>query len=92
MGTSAWPSVVVLLRRMASSWPWLVLRTGQGSCQPHQGCICGLLYGALQGFPAGLVPGGGRGVPPTLGWAQRKWTAGVPLGLALDISSFYALT
>lgn len=51
------------------------------SCQPHQGCICGLLCGA---GPAGSVCDGGRGVPPTLGWAQRKWTAGVALETLWD--------
>lgn len=62
----------------------------------HQGCLCCLLCGTLQGFPVAPVQDGERGVPPTVGWAQRKWTAGValetPLGLALDVSSFYALT
>lgn len=62
----------------------------------HQGCICCVLHGRLQGFPVASVQDGEKGVPPTVGWAQRKWTAGVALetllGLALDVSSFYAFT
>lgn len=80
------PSVLALLGKMTSATvklPWRCLPA------PLRLYLLPALWN-LQGLPTV------KGFHPTLGWAQRKWTAGValetPLGLALDISSFYALT